>query len=148
MKSFPTCINLNYKIQNCFPESESNAYIPSIQRLLSLLSLSSSSQGCRSPFKRLFPESEDNAYIPSIQRHFPLLPLSHLKAVGALLKDSSPSQRAMLTSQAFRDTFPLLSLSLLKAAGAILKDSPCSFSPSGYATAHNCPELLAQPPTT
>ena len=31
-KFFPTCINLNYKIQNCFPESESNAYIPSIQR--------------------------------------------------------------------------------------------------------------------
>ena len=39
-KSFPTCSNLNYKIQNCFPESKNNAYIPSIQRLLSLFSLS------------------------------------------------------------------------------------------------------------
>ena len=63
MKSFPTCINLNYKIQNCFLESKSNAYIPSIQRLLSLFSL-------------------------------------------------SPSQRVMLTSQAFRDYIPLLPLSL------------------------------------
>ena len=87
MKSFPTCINLNYKIQNCFLELEGNAYIPSIQRLHPS-SPSLSSQGCRSPFKRLFPESEGNAYIPSIQRHFPLLPLSHLKAAGALLKDS------------------------------------------------------------
>ena len=51
-KSFPTCINLNYKIQNCFPELESNAYIPSIQRHF-LSSLPSLSQGCRSPFKRL-----------------------------------------------------------------------------------------------
>ena len=51
-------------------------------------SLSLSSQGCRSPCKRLFLESEGNAYIPSIQRHFPLLALSHLKAAGALLKDS------------------------------------------------------------
>ena len=44
-KSFLTCINLNYKIQNCFPESENNAYIPSIQRLPSSPSLSLKAAG-------------------------------------------------------------------------------------------------------
>ena len=54
----------------------------------------------------------------------------------------------MLTSQAFKDYFPSsLSPFSLKVAGALLKDSPCSFSLGGYATAQNCPELLAQPPT-
>ena len=60
----------------------------------------------------------------------------------------SLSQRAMLTSQAFRDTFPLLTPLFLKDVGALLKDSPCSFSLGGYATAHNPPEALTQPPTT
>ena len=54
-------------------------------------------------------------------------------------KIASLSQRAMLTSQAFRDYFPsFLSFSLSRLQESYLKDLPCSFSPSGYATALNC----------
>ena len=70
-------------------------------------SLSLSSQGCRSPFKRLFLELEGNAYIPSIQRHFPLLALSHLKAAGALLKDS-PCSFSLVVMQPPRTTLNCL----------------------------------------
>ena len=60
-------------------------------------------------------------------------------------KIASLSQRAMLTSQAFRDYFPsFLSLSL-KVAGVLFKRLALQFLPLWLC---NRPELLAQPPTT
>ena len=84
-KFFPTCINLNYKIQNCFPESESNAYIPSIQRHFPS-PLSSPSQGYRSPFKRLTCSFSLGGYATAQNR--PEL-LAQPPTVGSSLKSAA-----------------------------------------------------------
>ena len=64
-----------YKIQNCFPESEGNAYIPSIQRFF--------------PFSLpLFLRLLSQRVMLTSQAFRDYIPLLPLKAAGALLKDS------------------------------------------------------------